>query len=107
MKRILVCIFIEISIVTFASNTLSQEISPSDAQRAAQASLERIPWTSYRIFVRIRNNCSDISCYYSKDGQKWSHYDNSTSVTGSRSVSLYATGVGEVIFRNFKYRGLD
>jgi xylan 1,4-beta-xylosidase len=66
-----------------------------------------IPWTGERIFVRIRNDCGDISCYYSKDGQKWSQYGNSTSVTGSRSVSLYAAGEGDVIFRNFKYRGLD
>ena len=28
-------------------------------------------------------------------------------LAGARRVSLYAAGQGEVIFRNFKYRGLD
>lgn len=67
-------------------------------------------WTGNRMVVRIRNDCGDISCYYSKDGKDWSQYPNSTSVTGGRSgrtVSLYAAGQGEVVFRHFKYRGLD
>jgi len=66
-----------------------------------------IPWTGNRIFVRIRNDRGDVSCYYSVDGERWTQFENSTSVSGARSVSLYAAGEGEVVFRGFKYRGLD
>jgi len=66
-----------------------------------------LPWTEDRIFVRIRNDRGDVTCYYSADGEQWTPFANSTSVSGARSVSLYAAGEGEVVFRNFEYRGLD
>jgi xylan 1,4-beta-xylosidase len=64
-------------------------------------------WKDGHMFVRIRNNSGDVSVFYSADGKKWTPFDNSTSATQVRSVSLYASGQGEVVFRNFKYRGLD
>jgi hypothetical protein len=33
-------------------------------------------------------------------------FENSSAVVAVNRVSLYAAGTGEVVFRNFKYRGL-
>ena len=66
-----------------------------------------IPWDDKRIFVRIRVMNYDVSCYFGVDGRQWTKFDNSTQVTEGRSVSLYAAGEGEVVFRNLKYRGLE
>ncbi len=66
-----------------------------------------VPWKDGHVFMRIRNNSGDISVFYSADGKQWTPFTNSTSTTQVRSVSLYAAGQGEVLFRNFKYRGLD
>jgi len=66
-----------------------------------------MPWESNRIQVRIRNDRGDISFFWSRDGRTWNQFANSGAVAGSRSVSLYAAGEGEVVFRNFRYRGLD
>ncbi|MFB3777483.1 MAG: family 43 glycosylhydrolase [Bryobacteraceae bacterium] len=64
-------------------------------------------WAANRIFVRIRNEKQDISFHYSPDGKTWTQFENSTAVAGARRVSLYAVGQGEVVFRDFRYRGLD
>ena len=64
-------------------------------------------WKENHIFVRVHNNSGDISVAYSADGKQWIPFDNSTSAPGIRSISLYAAGEGEVVFKNFKYRGLD
>lgn len=66
-----------------------------------------VPWKDNHLWVRIRNNSSDISVYYSADGKQWTPFDNSTTAPAVRSVSLYAAGEGEVVFRNFKYHALD
>ena len=66
-----------------------------------------VAWKGNRIFVRMRNNRGDVSCYYSADGQRWTQFENSTGGSQARQVSLYAAGEGEVVFRRFKYRGLD
>lgn len=65
------------------------------------------PWKDNHIFVRVRNNCGDISVPYSADGKQWTPFDNSTSAPGVRGISPYAAGGGEVLFKSFKYRGLD
>jgi hypothetical protein len=49
----------------------------------------------------------DISESYSMDGKTWIPFDNATRVTEARRLYLYAAGTGDVVFRNFKYRGLD
>ena len=66
-----------------------------------------LKWDSNRIFVRLRNMNYDVSCSYSTDGKTWTPFENSTYVTSGRRLSLYAAGEGTVVFRNFKYRGLD
>jgi len=66
-----------------------------------------LSWSGTRIFVRLRNMKYDVSCFYSTDGQTWTPFANSTHVTDGRRLSLYAAGEGTVVFRNFKYRGLD
>ncbi len=63
-------------------------------------------WRENRIFVRIRNMKYDISCFYSADGKTWIPSDNSTYVPDGRRLSLYAAGEGQVVFKNFRYRGL-
>ncbi len=66
-----------------------------------------VPWKGEDIFVRIRNDRGDVTCYYSSDGKRWTQFANATSVPAARSVSLYASGKGDVIFRHFRYQGLD
>ena len=64
-------------------------------------------WGTGRIFIRLRNQRSDISVAYSADGKTWTHFPNSTAVAEGRRLSLYAAGEGDVVFRNFQYRGLE
>jgi xylan 1,4-beta-xylosidase len=59
------------------------------------------------LFVRLRNMNYDISAYYSTDGKAWTPFSFATYVTDGRRLFLYAAGSGEVVFRNFKYHGLD
>ncbi len=66
-----------------------------------------LPWKGNRIFIRMRNMKFDVSAWYSADGKNWLPFANSTQVAEGRRLSLYAAGSGEVVFRNFKYRGLD
>jgi beta-xylosidase len=67
-----------------------------------------MPWEKNRISVRIRNDRGDISFFWSSDGTTWQHFANGGAVNQpTRSLSLYASGEGEVVFRNFRYRGLD
>lgn len=66
-----------------------------------------VNWRENRIFVRIRNMKYDISCFYSTDGKTWIPFENSTYVPDARRLSLYAAGEGQVVFWNFKYRGLE
>jgi xylan 1,4-beta-xylosidase len=65
------------------------------------------PWESNRASVRIPNDRGDISFYWSRDGQSWHQFANAGAVTGTRNLSLFAAGSGQVIFRSFRYRGLD
>ncbi len=66
-----------------------------------------LDWDGLHIFVKIRNINADISCFYSSDGKNWTMFKNSTSVSNANTISLYAAGKGDVIFKNFKFRGLD
>jgi beta-xylosidase len=58
-------------------------------------------------FLRLLNMNYDISGFYSLDGTTWTRFESSSYVTDGRRLSLYATGTGEVVFRNFKYHGLE
>jgi hypothetical protein len=64
-------------------------------------------WKQNRVLLRMRYDRGDVTGYYSGDGKTWTMFGNSTDVPGSPTVSLWASGAGEVIFRNFVYRGLN
>jgi beta-xylosidase len=67
-------------------------------------------------FLRLRNNHSVVTVWYSPDGQSWTRHWMQFEVSGyhhnvgggflSLRPALFAAGVGEVRFRNFKYRAL-
>jgi beta-xylosidase len=59
------------------------------------------------LFLRLRDMNYDISAFYSPDGKEWTQFETSSRVTDGRRLSLYAAGSGDVVFRNFKYHGLD
>jgi xylan 1,4-beta-xylosidase len=60
-----------------------------------------------RVLLRMRYDRGDVSGHYSTDGKTWTLFANSTSVSGRPNVSLWASGEGQVTFRNFQYRGLE
>lgn len=69
-----------------------------------------------RMWIRLRNDRHIVTLDYSADGKKWERYDRAIEVSGyhhnvaydflSLRPALYASGSGEVRFRNFKYRAL-
>lgn len=67
-------------------------------------------YQGHRIFFRIRNLYHDMALCYSADGSEWSKFDRGMEVSSSFDryyIGLYALGAGEVIFRQFRYHGLD
>ena len=74
------------------------------------------PHLGQRIWIRLRNDRHIVTLDYSADGKKWERYDRAIEVSGyhhnvaydflSLRPALYASGSGEVRFRNFKYRAL-
>jgi xylan 1,4-beta-xylosidase len=69
-----------------------------------------------RMWIRLRNDRHIVTLDYSADGKTWERYDRAIEVSGyhhnvaydflSLRPALYASGPGEVRFRNFKYRAL-
>ena len=69
-----------------------------------------------RMWIRLRNDRHIVTLHYSADGRKWERYDRAIEVSGyhhnvaydflSLRPALYASGDGEVRFRNFRYRAL-
>jgi beta-xylosidase len=59
------------------------------------------------LYVRIRNLNYDITAFYSTDGKSWTQFEFATYVSDGRRLTLYASGTGDVVFRNFKYHGMD
>jgi len=69
-----------------------------------------------RVWIRLTNDQHIVTLDYSGDGKKWQRYDRAIEVSGyhhnvaydflSLRPALYASGQGEVRFRNFKYRAL-
>ena len=69
-----------------------------------------------RVWIRLTNDRHIVTLDYSANGQKWERYDRAIEVSGyhhnvaydflSLRPALYASGQGEVRFRNFKYRAL-
>jgi xylan 1,4-beta-xylosidase len=61
-----------------------------------------------RVWLRVRNVRHDAAYYFSADGTNWTKCERGAEFsTGRVRLALYAAGEGEVIMRNFEYRGLD
>jgi beta-xylosidase/acetyl esterase/lipase len=68
------------------------------------------------LWLRLRNEQHIVTLSFSGDGKTWERYDRAIEVSGyhhnvaydflSLRPALYASGDGEVRFRNFKYRAL-
>lgn len=68
-------------------------------------------------FLRLRNIQNDAAAYFSADGLAWTKFETGFDMSGyhreilggwgSLRVALFAAGEGTVIFKNFRYRGLD
>ena len=68
------------------------------------------------VFLRLRNDRNILTMFYSPDGRSWRRFDRGIDVSGyhhnvaydflSLRPALYASGIGEVRFRNFRYRAL-
>lgn len=69
------------------------------------------------VYLRLVNDHHDLLCYYSLDGKDWTRMDFVTEISGYHhnilggwgylKPALFATGDGEVKFRDFKYLGLN
>jgi xylan 1,4-beta-xylosidase len=69
-----------------------------------------------RVFLKMRNIKHQVEWLYSENGVDWKQFPQSSEVSGlnhntfgmflSLRVGLFATGGGNAIFRNFKYKGL-
>ena len=74
------------------------------------------PHLGQHVWLRLRNDRHIVTLDYSADGKTWERYDRAIEVSGyhhnvaydflSLRPALYASGTGEVRFRNFKYRAL-
>lgn len=73
----------------------------------------RFPGVAYegeRVFLKLWNLNHDVVLFYSSDGETWHKFGRSIEVSaghGRLRVCLYAAGKGDVLFRNFRYHGLD
>jgi len=68
---------------------------------------DHTPYSGNHVFVRLRNDHHDVSCYYSADGKQWTPFARAFQVLTGRQLGTYAAGSGEARFRNFGYRGLE
>jgi beta-xylosidase len=69
-----------------------------------------------RVYLRLRNDRHIVSVHYSTDGVTWELFDRRWEVSGyhhnvgydflSLRPALYASGKGNVRFKNFRYRAL-
>ncbi len=66
-----------------------------------------VPTGQTHLFLKLRNIHYDITGYYSSDGKNWTQFEFATYVNDGRRLALYASGTGDVVFRNFKYHGID
>jgi xylan 1,4-beta-xylosidase len=94
----------------FSARNLRLHLYGMDRTSAKPAPLGQHMW------IRLRNDRHIVTLDYSADGKKWERYDRGIEVSGyhhnvaydflSLRPALYASGEGEVRFRNFKYRAL-
>ena len=94
----------------FSAQNLRLPLYGMDRTSAKPATLGQHVW------IRLRNDRHIVTLHYSADGKTWERYDRAIEVSGyhhnvaydflSLRPALYASGSGEVRFRNFKYRAL-
>jgi beta-xylosidase/acetyl esterase/lipase len=94
----------------FSSRNLRMHLYGMDRTSAKPPALGQHVW------LRLRNDRHIVTVDYSADGKTWERYDRGVEVSGyhhnvaydflSLRPALYASGSGEVRFRNFKYRAL-
>jgi hypothetical protein len=94
----------------FSAQNLRLHLYGMDRTSAKPATLAQHIW------IRLRNDRHIVTVHYSADGKTWERYDRAIEVSGyhhnvaydflSLRPALYASGDGEVRFRNFKYRAL-
>jgi beta-xylosidase len=65
------------------------------------------PGTPGHIFFKIKNYRKDISLFYSDDGVQWISFGKGIRKEDSYRIKLFAAGNGNVVFKNFKYTGLE
>ena len=74
------------------------------------------PQLGQHLWLKLRNDQHVVTLFYSADGKTWERFDRAIEVSGyhhnvaydflSLRPALYASGSGEVRFRNFRYRAL-
>ncbi|HEX8031220.1 MAG TPA: hypothetical protein VF491_22280, partial [Vicinamibacterales bacterium] len=94
----------------FSQQNLRLHLYGMDRTSAKPARLGQHVW------LRLRNDRHIVTLDYSADGKTWERYDRAIEVSGyhhnvaydflSLRPALYASGNGEVRFRNFVYRAL-
>jgi beta-xylosidase len=94
----------------FSDRNLRLHLYGMDRTSAKPAGLGQHAW------IRLRNDRHIVTLHYSADGKSWEKFDRAIEVSGyhhnvaydflSLRPALYASGSGEVRFRNFKYRAL-
>jgi beta-xylosidase len=94
----------------FSAKNLRMHLYGMDRASAKPAGLGQ------RVWLKLRNDRHIVQVWYSGDGKTWQRYDRGVEVSGyhhnvgydflSLRPALYASGDGEVRFRNFKYRAL-
>jgi xylan 1,4-beta-xylosidase len=75
------------------------------------------PYSDSKIYLRILNDRHSVSFFTSPDGINWTRCRQSSETSGyqhnvlkgfkSLKIGLYAAGEGKVIFRDFRYCGLN
>jgi xylan 1,4-beta-xylosidase len=94
----------------FNARQLVRHRTAIDAPRAKPAGIGR------RMFIRFENNKNIVTFHTSPDSATWTKFDTQMEISGyhhnvaydflSVRPGLYASGAGEVRFRNFKYQAL-
>jgi len=68
---------------------------------------EKFPSVKGHVFFKIKNYRKDISLYYSNDGYHWISFGKGLRIEDSYRIKLFAAGSGTVVFKNFKYTGIE
>ncbi len=59
------------------------------------------------VWLKIRNLKKDLSFYLSRDRESWEKFNSSVRSDDSYKIILFSTGDSPVIFKDFKYQGVE